>query len=531
MNRHDSGQYSGRNSGQNPARNPEPSTDAPGQTNTGIILGKPTPWGAALPDSLFNKGRPGRRGLTFPTWDGEEIDTTLPVELLRARPADLPALSEPEVMRHFIQLSNLNHHIDRGMYPLGSCTMKYNPRLNEQVVSLPGFAQLHPEQDVADIQGLLAALFRLQEALCEITGFAACSLHPAAGAHGEYLGMLVIRALHLARGEQERIEILIPDSAHGTNPASVVMTGMKPVTIPSRTDGRIDVMRLREVVGPQTAGIMITNPNTLGLFETDIIEIAQIIHEAGGRLYMDGANMNAILGKARPGDMGFDVVHLNLHKTFSTPHGGGGPGAGPICVSAELASFLPGPFIVAKDGRYGFEKVPGPDDEAIHSYFGNIAVCLRALAYILRNGRDGLERIAERAVLNANYLLACLSDILPVEHADGCLHEFVATGSQWRRDYKVRTLDIAKRLLDYGVHAPTIYFPLIVDEALMIEPTESEPKESLDRFVAVIEAIHREAQEDPELLRKAPHTTPVSRLDEARAARQPDLSYLGPCGC
>jgi glycine dehydrogenase subunit 2 len=493
---------------------------------------EPTRWGAEPQASLFAQGRPGRRALTFPAWDGEPMKAALPAEVRRTAPADLPALSEPEVMRHFTLLSNLNHHIERGMYPLGSCTMKYNPRLNEQVAALPGFASLHPEQDADDVQGLLAALKRLQEALCEITGFAACSLQPAAGAQGEFLGMYVIRARHVACGESERDEILIPDSAHGTNPASVVLVGMKPLTIPSCASGRIDVQELRRSVGPRTAGIMITNPNTLGLFETEIVEIAQIVHEAGGRLYMDGANLNAILGKARPGDMGFDVVHMNLHKTFSTPHGGGGPGAGPICVTEELAEYLPGPVIVAQEGRFGLAKMPGPADPAIHAYaFGNVGVLLRALAYILRNGGDGLERIAERAVLNANYLLSRVREILPVAHPHGCLHEFVASGVAWKEAYGVRTLDVAKRLLDFGVHAPTIYFPLIVEEAFMIEPTESEPKESLDRFVTILEQIRHEAETDPDLLRTAPHTTPVQRLDEARAARQPDLRHLGPCHC
>ncbi len=493
---------------------------------------EPVRWGAARQASLFRQGRPGRRALTFPAWDGEPVDADLPAALQRAAPPDLPALSEPEVMRHFTLLSNLNHHIERGMYPLGSCTMKYNPRLNEQVAALPGFVSLHPEQEADDVQGLLAALQRLQEALCEITGFTACCLQPAAGAHGEFLGMYVIRARHLACGEAERDEILIPDSAHGTNPASVVLAGMQPLTIPSSSSGRIDVQALREAVGPRTAGIMITNPNTLGLFETQIVEIARIVHEAGGRLYMDGANLNAILGKARPGDMGFDVVHLNLHKTFSTPHGGGGPGAGPICVTEELAAYLPGPVIVEREGRRELARMPGPEDAAIHAYaFGNVGVLLRALAYILRNGGDGLERIAERAVLNANYLLARLGGILPVTHPHGCLHEFVASGVAWKEAHGVRTLDIAKRLLDFGVHAPTIYFPLIVEEAFMIEPTESEPKESLDRFVAIMQQIRHEAETDPELLRTAPHTTPVQRLDEARAARQPDLRYLGPCTC
>ncbi len=488
-------------------------------------------WGAGLQASLFAKGRAGRRALRLPPWDGAPVDTALPAAARRAAPCDLPALSEPEVMRHYTQLSTLNHNIERGMYPLGSCTMKFNPRLNEEVAALPGFAALHPEQDDADAQGLLEALARLQDALCRLTGFPACSLHPAAGAHGEFLGMQVIRAFHLARGERDRDQILIPDSAHGTNPASVTMVGMRPATLASRPNGRIDLEALRRAVGPRTAGIMITNPNTLGLFETEIGAIARVVHEAGGRLYMDGANFNAILGKARPADMGFDVVHINLHKTFSTPHGGGGPGAGPICVSAELAPFLPGPVITRREGQWRLEAPATPCTPSVHSYFGNVGVCLRALAYILSNGGDGLTRVAERAVLNANYVLACLKDILPVPHAEGCLHEFVASAAAWKEQHGIRALDLAKRLLDFGVHAPTVYFPLIVDEALMIEPTESEPKESLDAFVAAIRQIHREARTDPELLHNAPHTTPVRRLDEARAARQPDLAHLGPCNC
>ncbi|MBU8870261.1 MAG: aminomethyl-transferring glycine dehydrogenase subunit GcvPB [Gemmatimonadales bacterium] len=496
-------------------------------------------WNATLPDSIFAKGSSGRRGLTFPAWDGDPVTSDLPADCRRGIPADMPSLGEPEVMRHFTALSNLNHHIERGMYPLGSCTMKYNPRLNEQVAGLSGLADLHPEQGPEDIQGLLAALKLLENSLCELTGFAACSLIPAAGAHGEYLGMLVIRAFHLARGDRDRDEILIPDSAHGTNPASVVIAGMKPRTIASRGDGRIDLDGLREAVGPSTAGIMITNPNTLGLFEMDIQEIAAIVHEAGGRLYMDGANMNALMGKARPGDMGFDVVHLNLHKTLSTPHGGGGPGAGPICVTEELARFLPGPWIVKVDseqdgkngGTYTLEKIPGRGSNSIHSYFGNVGVCLRALAYIMRCGGNGLTRATECAVLNANYLLARMKDFLEVDHSAGCLHEFVATGSGWKEKYGVRTLDIAKRLLDYGLHAPTIYFPLIVEEAMMIEPTETESRESLDSFVAVMEALHEEAKANPELMTSAPHVTPVGRMDEAQAARNPDLRWAGPCNC
>ncbi len=490
-------------------------------------------WNASLPASIFDQGAPGRRALTFPRWDGDTLEARLPSQVMRAEPAELPDLSEPEVMRHFTRLSSLNHHIERGMYPLGSCTMKFNPRVNEQIAGLPGLADLHPEQDVADIQGLLAALHLLERSLCEITGFAACSLLPSAGAQGEYLGMLVIREYHRSRGEDQRNEVLIPDSAHGTNPASVVMAGLEPRTIVSRPDdGRIDVEALRKAVGPQTAGIMITNPNTLGLFEDNIVEIARIVHEAGGRLYMDGANMNAIMGKVRPGDMGFDVVHLNLHKTFSTPHGGGGPGAGPICVTAELEPFLPGPRIVAAgDETFALERIPGPGDAAIHAFYGNVGVCLRALAYILRCGGDGLTRASECAVLNARYLQTALADILPVAHAGETMHEFVASGAPWKKEFGVHTLDIAKRLLDYGVHAPTIYFPLIVEEALMIEPTETESRESLDGFIAAMKAIHDEAVRDPDILRNAPVTTPVGRMDEALAARRPDLARLGPCQC
>jgi glycine dehydrogenase subunit 2 len=488
-------------------------------------------WLGAMQPSLFGKGSRGRRALTMPSWDGEAVDIELPEDCRRAGPADLPDLSEPEVMRHFTLLSNLNHHIERGMYPLGSCTMKDNPRLNEQVAFMPGFAALHPAQDASDMQGLLAALRLLEDSLCEVTGFHACSLIPAAGAQGEYMGMMVIRKLHEANGDHDRTEILIPDSAHGTNPASVVIMGMTPRTIKSRADGRIDLANLREAVGPKTAGIMITNPNTAGLFETDIVEVAEIVHAAGGRRYMDGANMNAIMGRARPGDMGFDVVHLNLHKTFSTPHGGGGPGAGPICVTEELEPFLPGPRIVEDDGFFVFDRVPGPGDIGIHAWMGNVGVCIRALTYILRNGGNGLQRVSDMAVLNANYLLARLKHLLPVDHPEGCLHEFVANGTSWKEKHGVRTMDIAKRLLDFGVHAPTIYFPLIVDEAFMVEPTECEPRESLDHFVAAMEQIRREAEEDPELLLGAPHATPVGRLDEARAARQPDLRWMGPCNC
>lgn len=492
---------------------------------------EPRRWGASLQPSLFETGRPGRRGVQMPRWDDDEPDTSLPAEYLRAAPADLPSLSEPQVLRHYTRLSNLNHHIERGMYPLGSCTMKYNPRLNEKVAALPGFADLHPAQDEDDIQGLLCALSLLQDSLCRITGFDACSLVPSAGAQGELMGMAAIRAFHVANGEPERTEVLIPDSAHGTNPASVVLAGMTPRTIRSGEDGRLHLDAVKDAVGPRTAGIMITNPNTLGLFEAEITAVAEVVHAAGGRLYMDGANMNAILGRAQPARMGFDVVHLNLHKTFSTPHGGGGPGAGPICVTAELAPFLPGPLVVEEDEVYRLEWPEGRP--AIHTHLGNVGVHLRALAYILRLGEEGLRRVSDLAVLNANYLLKRLTGkgVLKVDHAAECLHEFIATGRDWKREYGVRTLDIAKRLLDYGVHAPTIYFPLIVEEALMIEPTETESKETLDEFVEILKAIRAEAAADPDILHRAPENTPIGRLDEARAARQPDLSFLGPCNC
>ncbi len=487
-------------------------------------------WCSELQESLFTKSREGVTGYKLPAWTGTPVEVNLPEGSLRQKECDLPSISEPEVMRHFTALSTLNHHIERGMYPLGSCTMKYNPRMNEQVAALPGFSSLHPEQDVEDIQGMLEALYILQDMLCEITGFSDCCLQPSAGAHGEFLGMQVIRAFHLAKGDDNRVEVLIPDSAHGTNPASVVVAGMKPVTIKSGDDGRIDLEVLRAACNENTAGIMITNPSTLGLFEKDIVEISKIIHEAGGRLYMDGANMNAIMGKSRPAEMGFDVIHLNLHKTFSTPHGGGGPGSGPICVTEELAPFLPAPIIVDDDGQF---ELAGYQEQrpSVHPYFGNVGICIRALTYILRCGGNGLTRVSEIAVLNANYIKAELAGILDIDHSEGCLHEFVATGKQWKEKFGVRTLDVAKRLLDYGVHAPTVYFPLIVDEALMIEPTETESLASLKLFIAAIKSIREEAENNPELLHNAPVSTPVGRMDETKAARQPDLSWMGPCNC
>ena len=478
---------------------------------------------------LYEISRPGRRGCRLPEPDVPRAK--LPAGFLRDD-LPLPEVSEMDLVRHYVHLSQLNHAVDTGFYPLGSCTMKYNPRVNEAICRLPGFTQLHPLQPSDTVQGALVLLYELQEFLGEISGFPGISLQPAAGAHGEMTGVLIMRKALYDRGETQRNVILVPDSAHGTNPATTTMSGLKVVEIASDAAGNVDLDALRVHLSDQVVGLMLTNPNTLGLFDEQVLEVTRLVHEAGGLVYGDGANLNALLGICKPADLGFDVMHFNLHKTFSTPHGGGGPGAGPICVTEELAAFLPGPRInVAGDGSFTLGKVPGPDGLAIHSYFGNVGVSLRALAYILRNGGDGLTRASECAVLNANYLLARLQDILPVDNAEGCMHEFVASGTRWKDEFGIRTLDVAKRMLDYGVHAPTIYFPLIVEEAMMVEPTETEPRESLDLFVDIMRAIYREAGEDPELLKGAPHTTPVGRMDEARAARQPDLRWLGPCNC
>ena len=487
----------------------------------------PARWGADLQTSLFAKGRAGRRATTMPAWRGDAVDTRLPAGTLRAAPADLPSLSEPEVLRHYTLLSNLNHHIERGLYPLGSCTMKYNPRLNEKVAALSGFASLHPEQDEADLQGLLCALKLLQDALCEITGFAACSLQPAAGAHGEYLGMQVIRARHLDRGESGRTEVLIPDSAHGTNPASVVLTGMKPRTLKSGPDGRLDLAALRAAVGPQTAGIMITNPNTLGLFECDIVEVARIVHDAGGLLYMDGANLNAILGKAKPALMGFDVVHLNLHKTFSTPHGGGGPGAGPVGVAERVRPFLPISRVrTHSDGTYHLDYDAPKSIGYIAPFYGNFGILVRAYAYLRMLGREGLRETSDMAVLNANYIQERLRPHFAAVTPGRCMHECVFSGKPLGA-HGVHTLDLAKALIDRGIHPPTVYFPLNVPEAVMIEPTESESRETLDRFCEAMIELAGLAEKDPDALHRAPETMPVGRLDEVAAAKRMDLAYTG----
>jgi glycine dehydrogenase subunit 2 len=449
----------------------------------------------------------------------------LPAHLVRRGRIGLPEVGELQMVRHFIELSVKNHHIDKAMYPLGSCTMKYNPKINEDVARLESFRGVHPLQDADDTQGALEVLWQLREALQEITGMEEFCLMPAAGAHGEYLAMKMIRRHFVQSGHPERDVVIIPDSAHGTNPASVRMAGMRTVQLPSAADGLIDVQALKGLLTDRIAAIMITNPTTVGLFEEHILQINRMMHDIGAFVYMDGANMNALVGITRPGDMGFDVMHLNLHKTFSTPHGGGGPGAGPIGVRGTLRRYLPGPRLERDaGGTLRWVAAPAGAVGPIHSYYGNFGILLRALTYIKSNGCDGLRRVAENAVLNANYLRARLRDAFDVKYDRPCMHEVVLRGSGFRK-YGVKTLDVAKRLMDYGLHPPTIYFPLIVEDALMIEPTECETRESLDDFVAAMLAIRREMQETPEIVLQAPHTTLVRRLDEALAARNLELTW------
>lgn len=474
---------------------------------------------------IFERSTPGRRGYRLPELDVPEtpLEELIPQEYLRTEPPALPEVSELEVVRHYTQLSRRNHGVDVGFYPLGSCTMKYNPRVHEDLVSLPGLSAIHPYQPEETVQGALELIYNLSEHLAAIAGLAKTSLQPAAGAHGELSGLMVIKAYHNHRGEGHRTEMLVPDSAHGTNPASCAMVGYKVVEVPSNERGGVDVEALKKLVGPNTAGLMLTNPNTLGLFDENICQIAQIVHEAGGLLYYDGANANAIMGVVRPGDTGFDVVHFNLHKTFSTPHGGGGPGAGPIVVSGKLAPFLPGP-VVQKDGDQFRLVMPEHSVGRVRSFYGNFLVYAKAYAYILSHGPQGLREVSATAVLNANYVMNKLKDVFELPYERICMHEFVLSGSHLKK-YGVRTLDLAKRLSDYGFHAPTVYFPLIVDEAIMIEPTETEAKSTLDEFIEVMRQIAEEAKENPEMLTSAPHNTPVKRVDEARAARHPVLRW------
>ena len=477
---------------------------------------------------IFNLGRSGRRGHILPNAEEvknfvRDLKTTIPEKMQRTNQPKLPELSEVEVSRHYTHLSEMNYGVDSGFYPLGSCTMKYNPKINELLASLPTVSLVHPYQDESTVQGILEILYTLERWLAEITGTYEVCLQPAAGAHGEFLGTLLMRAYHKSNGESEkRTEVIVPDSAHGTNPASATMTGFKVIVVPSDDEGCVSLGALKAAVSEKTAGLMLTNPNTLGIFERNIDEIARIVHEAGGLLYYDGANLNPILCKARPGNMGFDIVHINIHKTFGTPHGGGGPGAGPVGVSEELAKFLPVPRIVFDGEHYRLDYDKPHSIGKIRSFFGNVSVLLKAYAYILSLGFEGLKEVAEVSVLNANYLMKKLKAVrgltLPYNSEKPRKHECVFSAKQLKNDTSVSTLNIAKRLLDYGLHAPTIYFPLIVDEALMIEPTETFEKEELDRFVEAMQKICEEAYANPEIVLKAPHNTAVSRLDEVKAS-------------
>ncbi len=496
----------------------------------------PTPQQREEVVTIFERSVEGRRAAVLPETDVPErpLDELIPAKHLRRDPAELPEVSEPEIVRHYNRLSRRNFDLDTNAYPLGSCTMKHNPRVNERVAALPGHARLHPAQDPKRAQGALELMWNLERALAEITGMPRVSLQPSAGSHGELAGLLLTRAYHDDRGE-ERTRVLTPDTAHGTNPATVTMAGYEAVKVATDPDGGVDVDDLRTKADESVACLMLTNPNTLGVFDRNIREIASIVHEVGGTLYYDGANLNAIMGWCRPGDMGFDIVHLNLHKSFSQPHGGGGPGAGPIAVSERIAPYLPVPWIVRTEGSNGSEPRFDLDFEGsgksigrLRGFQGNFGVFVRAYAYIRSLGRDGLREASETAVLNANYLLARLregraGERLPLAFGERCMHEFVLSGAPAKRELGVATLDIAKRLLDYGFHPPTIYFPLLVEEALMFEPTETETRESLDALAAAIQAILAEAEEDAEVLKGAPYTTPVRRLDEATASRRPVL--------
>jgi len=480
---------------------------------------------------IFEKGAPGRRAATLTAMDvpTEALEDMIPASLLRGEPAPLPEVSEIEVVRHYTHLSQRNFGVDTGFYPLGSCTMKYNPKLNEDMAVLPGFARIHPLQPDHTVQGAIQLVYELERYLAEISGMARVTLQPSAGAHGELTGLMLIKAYHQSMGQGYRNLVLIPDNAHGTNPASATLADYRAVEIKSDTrTGGIDMEHLKsmlDVQGANVAAIMLTNPNTLGLFDENIAEIGRMIHAVGGQLYYDGANANAVLGITRPGDMGFDVVHFNLHKTCSTPHGGGGPGAGPIGVKSHLLPFLPGPLPAKNEQGYYWQDVGPQSIGKVRANLGNFGVLVRAYAYIRFNGPDGLLHVAESAILNANYLKHELAADYEIAYPQICQHEFVATAQRQKDESGVTATDIAKRLLDFGMYAPTIYFPLIVHEAMMIEPTETETRETLDEFVRVMSQIAAEARTDPDVVKTAPHTTVVGRLDQALAARKPNLRW------
>ncbi len=474
---------------------------------------------------IFEISKTGRQGASLPQADVpvRPLEELIPGEFLRAESPNLPEVSEIDAVRHFTGLSTLNHGVDTGFYPLGSCTMKYNPKVNEDMARLPGFAAVHPYQPEELAQGALELMYKTGEYLAEIGGMAKVTLQPAAGAHGEYTGIMIVKAYHESRGDI-RTKVIVPDSAHGTNPATANVSGFKIVQVKSDERGGVDLAALRAAMDEDVAALMLTNPNTLGLFDENIVEIAQIVHEKGGLLYYDGANANAIMGIARPGDMGFDVVHFNLHKTFATPHGGGGPGSGPVGVKDFLVPFLPKPVVEEKDGTYFLNYDLPQSIGKIHSFYGNFGTVVKAYTYLRAMGGEGLKAVSEHAVLNANYLAARLKDRFYLSYDRTCKHEFVLS-AKYQKASGVHTLDIAKRLLDYGYHPPTIYFPLIVEEAMMLEPTETESKETLDTFVETMLKIADEVEQNAELVKSAPHNTVVGRLDETLAARQLVLRY------
>ena len=471
---------------------------------------------------IFERGEKGRGLSLLPECDVPEV---LPDDdHLRQKPLHLPEVSENDICRHYTKLDKKSYGVNDGFYPLGSCTMKYNPKVNEDMAALPGFREIHPLAPLSSIQGCMEILNTAENYLCEITGMDRMTFQPAAGAHGEFTGLLMIKAYHESRGDTERKKIIVPDSAHGTNPASVSMVGYTMVSVKSREDGGVDLDELRKAVGEDTAGLMLTNPNTLGLFDRHILEITQIIHDAGGLTYYDGANLNAIMGMIRPGDMGFDIVHLNLHKTFSTPHGGGGPGSGPVGCRKFMAEFLPVNLVKKEDGNYTFAR-PEHSIGRVRSFYGNFLVVVRALTYLFTLGREGVPSVAKHAVLNANYMMEQLRDVYDIPYQAPCMHEFVMSLENLKKETKVSATDIAKALLDYGIHPPTMYFPLIVKEALMAEPVETESLATIDEAVQAFRELYEKAHTDPESLHQAPIHTPAGRMDELRAARHLILRY------
>ncbi len=475
---------------------------------------------------IFTKSKPGKKGYSLPKTDVPEVELSkhIPKELLRQEKAELPEVSEPEVVRHFTNLSVKNHHVDRDFYPLGSCTMKYNPKVNEVTSALPGFAHIHPLQSEETVQGALQLMYDLETMLVEITGMSRATLQPSAGSQGEFVGILMMKKYHESKGEDRKI-IIIPETAHGTNPASVVLGGYETCQVKSDERGRVDIDDLKSKLSTNVAGMMLTQPNTLGLFEDRIETITELVHGVGGLMYMDGANLNALIGLARPGDMGFDITHINLHKTFSTPHGGGGPGSGPIAVTEELVPFLPVPMIQKRnDGTYYLEVDNKSSIGQLHSFYGNFGILVRAYTYILMMGKDGLSHMTKNAILNANYIKHTLQEKYHIPFSEGTLHEFVISGTK-QKERGIKALDIAKSLLDYGYHAPTIYFPMNVPEAMMIEPTESESKETLDDFIDAMLEIDENSILNPDVLKDAPVNTVVSRMDETKANRELDLRW------